>query len=83
MFLKITKKIGKPVCILLYAVCIAAAVKKKVIPLISLVTMHLTEYFIIGRKTGKEKNLSPLTAFLSCLAFGFTWWLPLRKNSDQ
>lgn len=78
--MKLIKIIGQPVCIALYIVSVYFAVKKKFAPLIALFTMHLTEYFIIGRKTGEENGLSKIRALLSCLAFGFTWWLPLRKK---
>lgn len=79
MFLKITEKTGKPICVALYALCVYLAAKKKYVPLIVLVLMHLTEYFIIGMKTGKENDISPVKAFFLCLAFGFTWWLPVRS----
>ena len=78
--MKLVKIIGQPLCIALYAVSGYFAFKKKFIPLISLFTMHLAEYFIIGRKTGKENEMSASSALLHCLSFGFTWWLPLRKN---
>lgn len=78
--MKLVKFIGQPMCAALYAVCGYFAYKKKPLPLISLFTMHLSEYFIIGRKTGKEFNLSPVSALIKCLSFGFTWWLPLRKG---
>lgn len=78
--MKLVKYIGQPFCILLYAAFIYLAVKGQPIPLIALFLMHLTEYFIIGRKTGNEFNLSPLETAVKCLSFGFTWWLPLRKS---
>lgn len=78
--MKLVKYIGQPFCIALYAVSAYFATKKKPLPLIILFTMHLSEYFIIGRKTGKENGLSPVSALIKCLSFGFTWWLPLRKK---
>ena len=78
--MKLVKYIGQPFCILLYAAFIYLAVKGQPIPLIALFLMHLTEYFIIGRKTGKEKGENAFLAALKCLSFGFTWWLPLRKE---
>ncbi len=78
--MKLIKIIGQPFCILLYALSAYFAVKKKPLPLIILFAMHLSEYFIIGRKTGKEKGVSPAKALINCLSFGFTWWLPLRKD---
>lgn len=80
MFLELTKKIGKPVCVALYAVFAALAAKRKPIPLIVLFLMHATEYTVIGRKVAKENSLSVPEGLAQCLAFGFTWWLPLRKG---
>ena len=78
--MKLVKYAGQPLCVALYAAFIYLAFKWSPIPLIALFLMHLTEYFIIGRKTGKEFNLSPLETVVKCLSFGFTWWLPLRKE---
>lgn len=80
MLMKLVKNIGQPFCIILYAVSMYFAVKKKFIPLISLFSMHLSEFFIIGRKVGEEHGLSKISALAHCLAFGFTWWLPLKKE---
>lgn len=78
--MKIIKYAGQPFCIILYAVSAYFAFKKKPLPLIILFLMHLSEYFIIGRKTGREKMLSPAESLAKCLLFGFTWWLPLKKG---
>ena len=80
MFLKLTKACGKPVCVVLYAAFAALAAKKKPIPLLTLFAMHLTEYFLVGRKVAGEKGLSLPEGLAQCLAFGFTWWLPIRKE---
>ena len=80
MFLEITKKFGKPVCVALYAAFAALAAKKKPVPLIVLFLMHATEYAVIGRKVAEENGLSVPEGLAQCLAFGFTWWLPLRKG---
>ncbi len=80
MFLKLTKACGKPVCVALYAAFAALAAKKKPVPLLVLLAMHLTEYFVIGARTAKEQGLSAAEGFAQCLAFGFTWWLPLRRG---
>ncbi len=80
MFLKVTKMLGKPICVVLYAAFAALAARKKPWPLLTLFAMHLTEYFLIGRKTAAEKSLGKLEGLAQCLAFGFTWWLPLRKG---
>lgn len=80
MFFKLTEKFGKPLCVLLYAVFSALAVAVTWIPLAALVLMHLTEYFAVAAKVAKSKGIDQLTAFANCLAFGFTWWLPIKKQ---
>ena len=80
MFHKLTRMFGKPICVALYAAFAALSAKKKPAPLLVLFAMHLTEYFVIGRRTAAEKGLHPTEGLAQCLAFGFTWWLPLRKE---
>ncbi len=78
--MKLVKYIGQPFCVALYGVSAYLAAKKKPLALVSLFLCHLSEYFIIGRKTGKEKGEKAAAALLKCLSFGFTWWLPLKKE---
>ena len=80
MFLKITKQFGKPVCVLLYGVFALLAGKKKPLPLLILLGLHSGEYVLEGRKLADEKGICRAEAFFQCLAFGFTWWLPLKKG---
>ena len=80
MFLKLTKQFGKPICVLLYGIFGFLAGKKKPLPLLILLGMHLSEYFLIGRKVSREANLGKLEGLFQCLAFGFTWWLPIKKR---
>ena len=80
MFLKLTKQFGKPICVLLYGVFGLLAGKKKPLPLLILAGMHACEYALIGRKTAREQGLGKAEGLAQCLAFGFTWWLPLRKG---
>ena len=80
MFLKFTKQFGKPVCVGLYAWFAALAAKKKPLPLLILLLLHTVEYFHVGRKVAAENDLSVLEGLAKCLAFGFTWWLPLKKS---
>ena len=80
MFLKLTKQFGKPICVVLYAAFAAMATKKKPIPLIVLFLMHATEYAVIVRKTAAEQELPFGEGLAQCLAFGFTWWLPIRDK---
>ena len=81
MFLKTTKKFGKPVCVSLYAVFTALAMKKKPLPLLILLGLHAGEYALIGRKIAEDKGLTRAEGLAQCLSFGFTWWLPLKKES--
>ena len=83
MFLKLTKLIGKPVCVLLYAVFGVLAVKKKPAPLLILFLLHATEYFTKGRKIAKEHSIGKVEAIIKCLAFGFTWWLPISAGEES
>lgn len=80
MFLTLTRKFGKTICVALYAAFAALAAKKKPIPLLVLFFMHATEYIFIGRKIAEEKGLSAFDGLAQCLSFGFTWWLPLKKG---
>ena len=80
MFLELTKKIGKPVCVALYAAFAALAAKKKPVPLIILFLMHASEYVLVGRKMAEENGISVPEGLAQCLAFGFTWWLPIKKS---
>ena len=83
MLMKLIKNIGQPFCIILYIVSIYFAFKKKFVPLIGLFTMHLSEFFIIGRKVGESRGLSRISSLIHCLAFGFTWWLPLKNSNND
>ena len=80
MFLKLTTQFGKPICVLLYGVFGYLAGKKKPLPLLILLGMHLSEYFLVGRKVAEEAGLTKPEGFFQCLAFGFTWWLPIKKS---
>ncbi len=80
MFLKLTKQFGKPVCVALYAAFAALAAKKKPIPLLVLFGLHTFEYFHVGRKVAEEQGLPAAEGLAKCLAFGFTWWLPIKKG---
>ncbi len=80
MFLKLTKQFGKPVCVALYAAFAALAAKKEPIPLLVLFGLHTFEYFHVGRKVAEEQGLPAAEGLAKCLAFGFTWWLPIKKG---
>lgn len=80
MLMKLTSWIGKPICLALYGLFGYWAANKNYIPLGLLVLMHLTEYFIVGKKAGSENGIFPVKAFFLCLAFGFTWWLPIKNK---
>ena len=80
MFLKLTEKFGKPICVVLYAAFSFLAAKKKPLPLLILFGLHAGEYALIGRKVAAEHGVSFLEGLCQCLAFGFTWWLPIKKQ---
>ena len=80
MFLKVTKAIGKPVCLLLYAAFGLLAVKKKPLPLLILIGLHTMEYVTKARAIAAAHGVGKLEALWKCLAFGFTWGLPLREG---
>lgn len=80
MFLKLTRQFGKPICVLLYGLFALLAGKKKPLPLLALLGTHTAEYFLVGRKVAEEKGLSKAEGLAQCLSFGFTWWLPLKKE---
>ena len=51
---EITKRFGKPICVLLYGVFAAMALKKKPWPLLALLGAHTAEYYLVGRKVAAE-----------------------------
>lgn len=81
--LKLTAKFGKPVCVTLYAAFAALAVKGIWLPLALLAAMHLTEFFAVAIKVAKANGIDMITAFVNCLCFGFTWWLPIKTSTDE
>ena len=78
--MEFTKQYGKPICVALYAGLAALAAKKKPAPLAILLAMHTAEYVGVGRKVAEEAGLSKGEGLAQCLAFGFTWWLPIKKG---
>ena len=80
MFLKFTEKFGKPVCVALYAAFSALAAKRIWQPLAALGLMHFCEFFAAAIRVAKDNSIDMFTAFVNCLAFGFTWWLPIKKH---
>ena len=81
MFLTLTKRFGKPVCVALYAVFAALAVKRKPLPLLILFALHLLETLTVGRRVAKEHQIGAPEWIVNCLCFGFTWWLPIREEA--
>ncbi len=77
---KLIRSFGKPVCVLLYGAFAALAAKKKPIPLLALFATHAAEYVLIGRKVAREQGIPAAEGLAQCLAFGFTWWLPVRQD---
>ena len=75
-----TEQFGKPICVSLYAAFAALAAKKKPIPLLALIVAHTIEYVTVARKVAAEHGISQGCAIANCLAFGFTWWKPIRNR---
>ena len=73
-----TKQFGKPICVILYAALSALAAKKRPLPLLVLIAMHTVEYFVVARKLAMERGISQGVALANCLAFGVTWWKPIK-----
>lgn len=66
--------------ILWIASSVLTIVKKNPIGIIILSLMHGTEAVIIGVKTGLEYGKKLPYSLVMCMTFGFTWWLPLRRQ---
>ena len=79
-FKTLTRQYGKPICVALYAVTAALAVHKRPHAFMSALRMHTAEYFLIGKKVAEAKGLTKGEGLAQCLAFGFTWWLPLKAE---
>jgi hypothetical protein len=45
-----------------------------------LLALHLVELLVTGFKTGREYGVSAGKSVLMCMLFGYTWWLPLRRQ---
>ena len=82
MFYKLTKAFGKPICVALYGAFAALAARRKPLPLLILALMHATEYLTVGRRVAQQRGVKQGEALAQCLAFGFTWWLPLKKEAE-
>ena len=77
---RLTKQFGKPICVLLYGVFAGLAARKRPWPLLVLFAMHVTEYFLVGKKIAAENGIPQAEAAANCLAFGFTWWKPIKYH---
>jgi len=47
-----------------------------------ILALHCSEYFITARKIAAKAGVAQGKAFLLCLLFGFTWWLPIKKAQE-
>lgn len=68
--------------ILWIASAILTIVKKNPIGIAILAIMHGTECALIGIKTGLKYGKKLPYCIAMCMTFGFTWWLPLKKQID-
>ena len=71
---------GKAICVLLYSIGAFCLAKKKPQPLLLLMGIHALEFLVVGWKVAKDHDIPVSTALPNCLAFGFTWWLPIKKG---
>ena len=71
---------GKVHCVLLYSIGAFCLAKKKPQPLLLLMGIHALEFLVVGWKVAKDHYIPVSTALPNCLAFGFTWWLPIKKG---
>ena len=66
--------------ILWIASSILTIVKKNPIGIAIIAAMHGVEAVVIGVKTGLEYGKKLPYSIVMCMTFGFTWWLPLKKQ---
>lgn len=71
---------GKVNCVLLYSIGAFFLAKKKPQPLLLLMGIHAVEFLVFGLKVAKDNDIPLSVAIPNCLAFGFTWWLPIKKG---
>ncbi len=69
--------------ILWIASSILTIVKKNPIGIAILAIMHGTEAVLIGIRTGLKYGKKLPYSLVMCMTFGFTWWLPLKKQMDE
>ena len=78
MFYELTKAYGKQICGALYAAFAGLALRKKPLPLLTLLALHTAEYFHVGRQLAAQHGRRPAEGLLNCLPYGFTRGLPLE-----
>ncbi len=66
--------------ILWIAGAILTIVKKNPILVIAIAALHAFELVTVGLKTGLEYGKNVCYSIVMCMTFGFTWWLPLKKQ---
>ena len=71
---------GKAICVLLYSLGSFCMAKKKPQPLLLLMSLHALAFLVIGWKVAKDNAIPVSVAIPNCLAFGFTWWLPIKEG---
>ncbi len=54
--------------------------KKSPVIVYFLFFLHLFELLVVGFKTGVKFGYSKLETVINCIFYGFTWWLPLKKQ---
>lgn len=75
--------IGYLMCALLWVVgALVTIIKKNPFYIILLAFLHGAEAVVIGVKTGLTYGKKFAYSVVMCLTFGFTWWLPLKRQID-
>lgn len=66
--------------VLWIAGAVMTIVKKNPIIVVAIALLHAFELATIGLKTGLEYGKDLFYSIAMCMTFGFTWWLPLKKQ---
>jgi hypothetical protein len=45
-----------------------------------LLVLHFIELIVVGFRTGRQYGVGAGKSIFLCLLYGYTWWLPLRKQ---
>jgi hypothetical protein len=60
-----------------------AFIRRKPLFAVLMYGFHFLEFLAVGRKEGKKAGTDTVPSLISCLLFGFAWWMPLQKKNRQ